>query len=316
VELLVVIAIIGILVAMLLPAVQSAREAARRAQCMNNMKQIGLAVRSYEQQQSVLPYGAYYIPPVQKGSVLVLLLPYIEQQNLYDKVDFSLSASPFHLKTLPDGTEIRKVVIGTYRCPSDDYPKIKDTPATGMHGEGGEKAFHNYAACSGPSAVNSNGSAVGCGCVPPFFNNFRGPSMSQEPWPPAGMTWPGVFTRRAFYGVKLAHIRDGLTNTIFFGEVRPQCSSHVRHGWMHSNNGNGRTSTIVPINYDSCADTGTDHCKRYCNWSTEFGFKSLHPGGAFFLMGDTSVHFINQNIDYTTYLNMGDKADGNAVNFL
>jgi len=323
VELLVVIAIIGILVAMLLPAVQSAREAARRTQCMNNLKQIGLAVRNYEQQHNVLPPGSFFSPHKHRGSILTHLLPFIEQQNVFDKINFTLDGVNFHMQKLPDGvTEMRSLVIKTYRCPSDDFPQTRTVTATGAWGLAGVVAFHNYAATSGPSQINYNAwaNSVGnnttaqCYCSPNPWNAFsKGPNfVSQDQWTTG---FPGSFTRTGQH-VKLAHIRDGLSNTIFFGEVRPQCSSHVRHGWFHSNNGNGKISTVVPINYDSCQEFGPNACNNFCNWATEFGFRSLHPGGSFFLMGDGSVHFLNQGIDQTTYLNLGDKADGQAVDFL
>jgi prepilin-type processing-associated H-X9-DG protein len=107
---------------------------------------------------------------------------------------------------------------------------------------------------------------------------------------------------------------DGLSSTIYFGEVRPMCSAHNSGGWGSSNNGQGLTATIVPINYDSCdrtAPTGND-CGRYCNWNTELAFKSLHPGGAVFLFGDGNVRLLSDAIDHWLYQYLGAKADGNA----
>ncbi|HOM18813.1 MAG TPA: DUF1559 domain-containing protein, partial [Thermoguttaceae bacterium] len=110
-------------------------------------------------------------------------------------------------------------------------------------------------------------------------------------------------------------IVDGLSNTIFFGEVRPQCSVHNSQGWGSSNNGQGLTATVVPINYNSCSRdaVGSDNCDKYCNWNTELGFKSRHPGGAQFLFGDGSVHFLPETIDHWTYQYLGAKADGNPA---
>jgi prepilin-type processing-associated H-X9-DG protein len=99
-----------------------------------------------------------------------------------------------------------------------------------------------------------------------------------------------------------------------FGEVRERCSDHVRTGWGDGH-GSGLHSTQIPINYDSCADTmalapNRDGCRARCNWNMEFGFKSQHPGGATFLLGDGSVHFIGQTIDHWAYNYMGDRDDG------
>ena len=125
VELLVVIAIIGVLIALLIPAVQAAREAARRAKCANNLRQLGLAIHSYHDEHGALPpcdYACLAVPPyphVNRGSALVQLLPYIEQQNVYEMFDFD---EPFILDQVQPGTdkEIRSIVIPTFLCPSDD----------------------------------------------------------------------------------------------------------------------------------------------------------------------------------------------------
>src|SRR5690606_640264 len=119
VELLVVIAIIGILVAMLLPAVQAAREAARRSQCKNNLKQIGLAVFTYEDTFKCLPPGGIWSSSsgaAKKGSALVRLLPFIEQKPLYDAIDFNKKNVDGAL--MPGTTEkVASQLIPTYICP-------------------------------------------------------------------------------------------------------------------------------------------------------------------------------------------------------
>jgi hypothetical protein len=87
----------------------------------------------------------------------------------------------------------------------------------------------------------------------------------------------------------------------------------VREGWAYTNNGNGYCTTIIPINYDTCKEQASDPCARPCNWNTEVGFKSAHSGGAFFLFGDGSVHFLQQTIDHQTYQYLGAKSDGNII---
>ena len=104
-----------------------------------------------------------------------------------------------------------------------------------------------------------------------------------------------------------------LSKTIFFGEVRPQCSQHVRGGWVASNNGNGYCTTLIPINFDTCNDRAPDPCHRSCNSNTEVGFKSNHPGGANFLIGDGSVQFLEEAIDHQMYQYLGAMNDGYVV---
>jgi len=298
VELLVVIAIIGILIALLLPAVQAAREAARRMQCSNNLKQIGLALHNYHDTHKVFPPGAFWqyrapsAPPVElKGSILLHLLPFLEQQPLYDMFDFKQITVEW--QKLPNGAYIQSTIVPTYVCASDNHPGVLN-----------DRAIHNYAASMGPTRVGDNPE---CSC-----------SLDWNQFALARRTNPediaGPFTRRGV-STRMADCTDGLSNTIYFGEVRPICSAHNGNGWATSNNGQGLTSTIVPINYDSCSrDSGEpDNCKRYCNWNTELGFKSRHPGGAQCLLGDGSVHFLPETIDHWTFQYLGGKDDGQTA---
>jgi prepilin-type N-terminal cleavage/methylation domain-containing protein/prepilin-type processing-associated H-X9-DG protein len=312
VELLVVIAIIGILIALLLPAVQAAREAARRMSCSNHLKQIGLAVLNYENTHRTLPPGSFWSTldtGVNKGSILVHLLPYLEQQILYDCFDFNAASVDAQVFSVTSGTGklIGANVIAAYVCPSDNHPA---TIKTAGHVPSGvpdaDVALHNYTASRGPAGLANNSE---CPCSHPYNGSaFKSYTESELG------TFPGPFTRRAEC-VKLGEVTDGLSQTIFFGEVRPLCSWHNDNGWATSNNGNGYCSTIIPINYDTChADaTTTDGCRRSCNWNTEAGFRSAHPGGAQFLFGDGSVHLLLETIDYDTYQNLGGKADGRPV---
>jgi len=117
----------------------------------------------------------------------------------------------------------------------------------------------------------------------------------------------------------MASITDGTSNTIFMGEVRADCSGHVQVGWSHSNKWGGYTQ--VPINFDSCRTLaqatamGLDPCYSTCNWNAEVGFKSRHPGGAQFAIGDGSVQFIAETIDMQTYQYLGSRNDGKAAQF-
>ncbi|MCA9260700.1 MAG: DUF1559 domain-containing protein [Planctomycetales bacterium] len=316
VELLVVIAIIGVLVALLLPAVQAAREAARRSQCVNNLKQMGLALASYESARGELPPGALMWRVTDNGSndvfggymdhgnMLMYILPYIEMQALYDAIPWELGPRDARTKKrgmgdfpkMADGTDIATIPVPSYMCPSDAHPDNSE-----------RRYSFNYAASAGPIDVGDNPS---CSC--PLSQNFN--AFSQKPAPTDYIPPVGPFSR-VEYRLKLREVSDGLSNTIFLGEVRPLCSYHVAAGWTYFNNGNGLISTIIPINYDTCGveTSGGDGCRQSCNWGVELGFKSVHPGGANFTLGDGSVKFIAEAIDMQSYQNLGARADGQII---
>jgi len=331
VELLVVIAIIGVLVAMLLPAVQAAREAARRSQCTNNLKQFGLAIQNYSNNKKSLPAGAHWgdirFPPdcdasltckgpqcckLGRGTIHMFLMPYLELQNLYARFDFTRRTDE---QTMPDGTPIGAQNVPIFVCPSDVYPEApKKTGVTLSEELLATYKMSNYAASRGPTKHIPGGS---CNC--PLWKTWNDayPTII-EPYPDTGSdvtqltTFGGPFTRLA-YEVKLEQITDGLSNTIFMGEVRPGCSRHAAEGWAWSHSGNGIVSTVVPINLDSCSQVVTAQCACWDNWSSELGFKSAHAGGAHFVMGDASIQFLSETMDHRVYNALGGKADGEAA---
>jgi prepilin-type N-terminal cleavage/methylation domain-containing protein/prepilin-type processing-associated H-X9-DG protein len=291
VELLVVIAIIGVLVALLLPAVMAARKAARHTKCSNNLKQIGLAAMQFEDVNKRPPPGAVWSPSgTGKGSMYVYLLPYVEQPALYNACDMNQTSIEGN-KFPGSSTLIASTVIPTFLCPSDPHPKQFFEVL----------ASHNYAASRGPTDVFSNPS---CPCSNPWQSFSQAPLDDPQ-------KFAGPFTRLGT-PVRLAEVADGLANTIFFGEVRPQCSEHARNGWASSNDGNGFCTTLIPINYNSCNDNAASACNRSCNWSTELGFRWLHTGGAVVAFGDGSVRLLSQTIDHQLYQYLGAKADGQA----
>lgn len=294
VELLVVIAIIGMLVALLLPAVQAAREAGRRSHCANNLKQIGLALAGYEGSFRQLPPGAFWDPNnnIYRGSALVHILPFVEQVQLFQAFNFNTLSTDN--ETIPGtNTLIGSTPIPVYLCPSNDGPPTY----------WGGLAIHTYAASRGPTDVYNN---VNCPCP----NGWQALSMAPLDDP---NNFAGPFTRVGATA-RLADVRDGLSNTIFFGEVRPRCSEHAQNGWANTNDGNGYCTTLIPINYDSCNPTAASACNQPCNWTTEVGFKSAHPNGAQFLLGDGSTRFINDTIDHAfVYQALGAKNDGRTV---
>ncbi len=330
VELLVVIAIIGILVALLLPAIQAAREAARRAQCTNNLKQLGVAIQVYHDTKKVLPAGAYWgdirVPPECKdncepddpdpaccikneGTIHIFLLPYIEEQALYDLYDLRVATDE---QLLPSGMPIGSTSIATFVCPSDEHPveaeEVRDGAALDPALLRTYK-MSNYAASRGPTRPINGGSCSNCNELPVWNPYAYAIYPDAGPDPARWIDYAGPFTRLAHH-VKMSQVTDGLSNTIFMGEVRPACNRHATEGWAWSHSGNGLISTIVPINYDTCNREPSARCRFWDNWVTELAFKSAHPGGANFVMGDGSVHFISETIDHTSYNRLGGKSEG------
>jgi prepilin-type N-terminal cleavage/methylation domain-containing protein/prepilin-type processing-associated H-X9-DG protein len=307
VELLVVIAIIGVLVALLLPAVQAARESARRMQCANNLKQIGLAFTNYHDTAKWFPPGAVWRSsnagePENRGSFFVRLLPYVEQQALYNLFDFNKNTDDQRMTSASTSEFLKGQVLPVFICPSDTVRRTGTAPNFIM-----PASYHTNMGPNNQITNNAN-----CSC--PLFQTFRTFNRPNT----TDTNPPGPFTRRGWqYQSKMADCLDGLSNTIFVGEVRAECSGHVRGGWSASNRWGAFTQ--IPINFDSCRtlavaqSEGKDPCYADCTWNTEVGFKSLHPGGAAFVFGDGSVQFLQQNIDMKLYNLLGDKADKKAA---
>ena len=295
VELLVVIAIIGILVALLLPAVQAARESARRTQCLNNLRQMGLGIHEFHTIRRRLPVGDRWDkkPGDGAGSVLVHLLPFLEQQALFEA---------YFVDAPGQDARIAGTVVPSYVCPSDNnhgvfldlQPGFQDYP----------RAVANYAGSIGPTRVISNPNHL-CKWVGKWNKSALGIDTSAD--------FAGVFFREPDYRLSFQQITDGLSNTLFFGETRRECSWQIQRGWASEKNGQGIINTLVPINWDSCDPEASDGCHHPYPWNAELGFKSLHPGGMNTLMGDGSVRFLTEEIDHWTYQYLGARADGQVL---
>ena len=260
VELLVVIAIIGILIALLLPAVQAAREAARRMQCTNNLKQIGLGLHNYHDINKSLPgYRTY----AKSSSVRTpwawgtILLPFMEQQPLYDLLDISHTTF-VQARNGTAGADVlaslAKVLPG-YRCPSSDAPEtitIDDV----------EYGICSYAASRGygQAGYDSDKGA-----------NNGGVSVKTHPF---------------------ANITDGLSNTIAMGEISARYG-----GWETSDGrGVGFWSGHAGTNWWDYQSTLSRCGVRPMNDIHHWGFVSIHPGGGNFVFCDGSVQFISETI--------------------
>ena len=287
VELLVVIAIIGILVALLLPAVQAAREAARRMSCGNNLKQLGLALHNYESTHKELPYGcAWYMDLSNTWTTAVL--PYVEEGALLDSFDLTLPLR--HANNQHAVTQ----VISVFVCPSDpdaSEPVYEYRADAGGHNPSPALGLW-YAASMGPTKPDvCRFSTERFACQ---GNNY-------------GTTDPennsvGMFGRYA-KGFPFKTVTDGLSKTYMLGETLPgQCvyiSAFAPNFTL--------AGTQIPLNH-------FDVCERPpgCH-QVGCGFKSLHPGGAHFCYGDASVHFVNESIDYRLYNAYGTRAGEETI---
>jgi prepilin-type processing-associated H-X9-DG protein/prepilin-type N-terminal cleavage/methylation domain-containing protein len=299
VELLVVIAVIGMLVTMLLPAVQSAREAARRISCANNLKQIALALANYETATGSYPPGRVGCDGWQKDvcegdagwqrpgtSGFVLLLPMLEDQGLYDafggfKKGAVFPASP---GDTPDGTtdgwrtpQIDAALAQrppAFICPSDDALPTRNGVGT-----------NSYALVHG-----SNGPTYGIDQVRVKHYNT------------------GTFVYKIVHSSQ--DVEDGLSRTMFVGET---VSGHLQESsnrWtIGSRHLDSLRSTDNPLN----TPPGQGVVVTLYGYSANGAFASYHPGGANFAFGDGHVVFLSENIDLRTYRALSTRAGGEAV---
>jgi prepilin-type N-terminal cleavage/methylation domain-containing protein/prepilin-type processing-associated H-X9-DG protein len=278
IELLVVIAIIGFMIALLLPAVQMAREAARRLQCSNNLKQIALAAHNYVSTNNALPQGMTLQPNASSptgvttsGSLFVSLMPQLENKPLFDAVNYD-----FNLFNAANFT-VSAVGIDTLWCPSDpevSRPKVLPDGALLDPGEA-VMYYTSYAGSAGTWML--------------WFQ--------QDPLPQRTMN--GLFHIRS--SVRYSEITDGLSNTLAFGErahtLLDDTSALWWHWWTSGNYGDTLFCSFYPMNpfrkvNGLYVDSGDARADAYIS-----GASSLHPGGANFAFMDGSVRFLKETID-------------------
>jgi prepilin-type N-terminal cleavage/methylation domain-containing protein/prepilin-type processing-associated H-X9-DG protein len=323
IELLVVIAIIAVLIALLLPAVQSAREAARRAQCVNNLKQIALAMHNYHDTIGTFPPGS--IADTGWGGTWwnwpAFILPQMENTAVYNAINFSRSNIASNTARDPNSTAW-VTVVNSFLCPSDQV-------GTGLMDNMSWVSTENYSKMVKGAVI----------CYVANWGDMKTGNLtfdfySTESAPGNGPNWGcgGLFS--GMFGdcsdgksLGIRDVTDGTSNTLLVGECSPNMNGSLM--WV---NGDGTyASTVVPLNWkcdlkDGAIDpsdrsvcslnqlnnfTSALHCWR--NQTVNYGFKSYHPGGVNFAMSDGSVRFLKQSINPRTFNALGTRAKGEIV---
>lgn len=317
VELLVVIAIIGVLVGLLLPAVQQAREAARRMSCSNNLKQIGLGLHNYHDVHKKLPDALYGNPNGSRDdddgfSWLVSLLPFVEQQNLHEGINPQGAPGIFQRQDIfqtyyPGLTRVPfgDTIVGTYRCPSSALPdRVPETwfiPGSDRVGGGPVPNYAPWQSGYATTDYKTNGGAQ--------RGNFGVMHKSRE----GG-------------GSPFRDVTDGLSNTVMAAESSYVTSSGSRSArrstpptafrdwptWIGAMGRGGDEQVRTNGRFSNPINANTTPSRMYFATNDDAAF-SYHSGGAQFVFCDGSVHFISENIDLLIYDRLYDRRDGEVI---
>jgi prepilin-type N-terminal cleavage/methylation domain-containing protein/prepilin-type processing-associated H-X9-DG protein len=339
IELLVVIAIIAVLIALLLPAVQAAREAARRSQCVNNLKQLGLAIQNYNDVNNALPPSAmansttvgstgYGFHPL--ISMKARLLPYIEQIVAFNSINMRRPAGDTSDDAInPENFTVRTMVINAFLCPSDTNVPVGTTNNANIGAK--QIAYHSY-----PNSVGT-------------YPGRNGAGKPDGPYYSAGTADPTI---------TLASIRDGTSNTAMFSEyirgmnttapgtkdglheiyidssdtygsktniplqtILQNCQASTTMGsdqkgkeWLHQNCGEGGCySHIMTPNKKSCWFTESSGSPGFHSDHTIIGASSYHSGGVNVGFLDGSVKFIKESINPNTWWGISTRDGGEVI---
>lgn len=276
VELLVVIAIVSMMIALLLPAVQMARESARRSQCSNNLKQIGLACHNYHANNNRLPHtdigGVLPTGPARQWSFLVRILPFIDANADYQQLDLTKSSKD------PANLPFLQSAHPAYLCPSN--PMGRDLCPEETVSEGAPQnviAQADYAASTGNYRNDT-----GAGGQPHYGNHGEFVAIR------------GAIGRYG-WSASFDQIPDGLSSTLMVGEcIGALCITQNYPVQSFA-------TTAHPINYENKSLIDDRPSISKPRWDESIGFRSLHVGGAYFSLCDGSVRFLDDGIDGATY---------------
>jgi prepilin-type N-terminal cleavage/methylation domain-containing protein/prepilin-type processing-associated H-X9-DG protein len=311
IELLVVIAIIGVLIALLLPAVQKVREAANTTKCKNNLRQIGLGLLNYESSFGLFPDGSYCTGTNDCfQDWAISLLPYIEQDNLYREFDFHNGQAPAGLNENQPSTALAQLVT-TFVCPTDP------DAFQAMHPSGGPGSSKYY--------MPSNYKAVE-GVIPsaPYADTYwdrydnAGTLMDAGHKNLRGLLH--VTRKDKGLGTEtVSAVIDGLSNTIVVGEYTTTTADSHRAYWAYSY-WEWNSSAVVPTkpwtllpSYNDCGAQETAHGGA-SDWSPcKRGWSSLHTGGINFVFGDGGVRLIRRDVDMNVLAALATIASGEVV---
>ncbi|AMV17378.1 DUF1559 domain-containing protein [Planctomyces sp. SH-PL14] len=310
IELLVVIAIIAVLVAILLPAVQQAREAARKSQCLNNLKQMGVALHNYHETHGIFPFSvahpgactATFIPPFAKNTRgWTMLLPYVDQQTLYNKYDHDAPASnytrsgggPLVGTCVPRNEEVVSTSIPTFLCPSDF----------------GDRFFR--------STTDTNYSITPTGATAGRFGAKASYEFSTHAWSSTCTNYEAVAsTDKRMFGVnsaaRIRDVPDGMSNSVAISETTLDIRDGITGTWGYSKwVGMGVDfARGVPINDWNCCAWAlpiTQQPPKLGTWSAP---GSVHAGGATVLLGDGAARFVTDSLDLVIRQRLSRVSDG------